>query len=69
MNYSASTPAFPAVIEDLDALMPLIEPALLREQIIDQDELAHLQTQVLAEMHTDEFYAIDFFQTVWGRKP
>jgi ubiquinone/menaquinone biosynthesis C-methylase UbiE len=69
MNYSTGTPAFPAVIEDLAALMPLIEPALLREQIIDQDALVRLRTQVLAEIHGDEFYAIDFFQTVWGRKP
>ncbi len=69
MNYSSGMPAFPCVVDDFAAAMSLLEPALLREHLIERNDLLNLHTEVLAEMHMDNFCAIWPFQVVWGRRP
>lgn len=69
MNYSVDTAAFPLMAENLASVMHLMQPALLREELIDLEQLTLLHTQVLAEIHRDNFCAIEIFQTVWGHKP
>lgn len=69
LNYSTGTPAHVQMIDDYAAMMQLIQPALVRGNLIEQEELALLYTQALAEMHADNFYAVLLLQTCWGRKP
>lgn len=69
MNYSVGTPAFPKMVDDLASAMQLLQPVLLREKLISQSELELLHTSVLAEMHRDDFSAIELFQTAWGKSP
>jgi ubiquinone/menaquinone biosynthesis C-methylase UbiE len=69
LNYSSGMAAFPLVVDNFATAMSLLEPALLREQLIDRHGLMNLHTEVLAEMHMDNFCAIWPFQAVWGGKP
>lgn len=69
LNYSVGTPAHTQMVDDYAALMQLIQPALVRGNLIEQGELSSLYAQALAEMHADNFYAVLLLQTCWGRKP
>lgn len=69
LNFSVGTLAHPPMIDNYAAMMHLIQPALLRSDLIKQEELSILYTKALAEMHANSFYAVLLLQTVWGRKP
>ena len=69
LNYSAETPAHSLMIEDFAALMQLIQPVLLREKLIEQEELSLLYLEAMEQMHASDFYAVMFLQTAWGIKP
>jgi ubiquinone/menaquinone biosynthesis C-methylase UbiE len=69
LNYSAETPAHLPMVEDFAALMQLIQPVLLRENLIEQEELSLLYLEAMGQMHASDFYAVMFLQTAWGIKP
>ncbi len=69
MDFSVGTSAFSRIVDDYATMMVLLQPALLREKIVEEEKLTCLHTQVLAEMHMDTFHAIETFYTVWGYKP
>lgn len=68
LNYSLGAPAHPQIVEDYSVLMRLMQPALLREKVISEEELTLLYTQAMADMHTEGFCGVTMFQKVWGRK-
>lgn len=49
--------------------LKLIQPFLIKMGITTQEEADILYQQALAEMMLNDFSAIMFFLTVWGRKP
>lgn len=69
LNYSAGTPAHLPMVENFAALMQLIQPALLRDKLIGQEELSLLYLESMRQMHASDFYAVLFLQTAWGIKP
>src|SRR5260370_14685020 len=69
LNYSLGAPAHPQIVEDYAALMQLMQPALLRGEIISQEECDLLYTQAMADMHAEGFCGVTMFQTAWGQKP
>ena len=69
LNYSAGTPAHLPMVEDFAELMQLIQPVLLRDNLIKQEELSLLYLECMRQMHASDFYAVLFLQTAWGIKP
>lgn len=68
LNFSVGMPAHPAMIENYASMMYLMQPALLKCQLIDQENLALLYTKALAEMHANSFCGVQMLQTAWGTK-
>lgn len=69
LNYSFGSPAHERMVEDYSALMRLIQPALVQEEKMSQEELNHLYTQAMIDAYASDFCAVTMFQTVWGEKP
>lgn len=69
LNYSVGTPAHSPMVEDFAALMQLIQPVLLRANLVDPEELSLLYLEAMEQMHASDFYAVLFLQTAWGIKP
>ena len=69
MNFSAGTPAHFRTVTNVGTAMILLQPVLVREKLIEQNELELLHASALAEMHRDDFNAILLFQTAWGKRP
>ncbi|MEO7021020.1 MAG: methyltransferase domain-containing protein [Ktedonobacteraceae bacterium] len=69
LNYSLGNPVHLQMIENYSALMQLMQPVIIREEMSSQEELDLLYTQAMTETHAEGFCAVTMFQTVWGRKP
>jgi hypothetical protein len=68
INYSAGMPAHRATYDNLKTLMKLLQPLLVRSDIITQEEIDMLYTRTLEEMEADDFCAAGLFVRVWGEK-
>ncbi len=68
LDYSAGTPAHPIWYDNYRSLLKLIQPFLISMGLATQGELDQLYEQALEEMRQEDFCALVFIQTVWGKK-
>jgi ubiquinone/menaquinone biosynthesis C-methylase UbiE len=68
INFSAGIPGHEAVYDNLKTLMKLLQPFIVRYGLATQQEIEGLYERALAEMGTEDFCAVAFFQRVWGEK-
>ena len=66
LNYSAGTEANASTYQDMMVGFKLIEPFLVKAQVITQEEVEALYAQMLAEMLSDDFCGLGFLLTVCG---
>jgi ubiquinone/menaquinone biosynthesis C-methylase UbiE len=69
VDYSAGTAAHQSNMQNLLVSYKLLQPFLLQMQVATQEELDQLHAQLEGELLADDFCAIDYYLTVWGRKP
>jgi ubiquinone/menaquinone biosynthesis C-methylase UbiE len=69
LDWSAGTDANESTRFDLQFLLKLLEPFLIKMQVISEEEFEPLYQLALEEMQTENFCAITFFLSVWGERP
>lgn len=69
VDYSVETAAHQSNVQNALVFYKLIQPFLVQMQVATQEELDQLYAQVEQEVQADDFCAIDYYLTVWGRKP
>jgi ubiquinone/menaquinone biosynthesis C-methylase UbiE len=68
IDYSSGTDAQGIMYQNHLVSFELARPVLLKHGIATPEELDRLSKQALEEMRSDNFYALQFFLTAWGRK-
>jgi SAM-dependent methyltransferase len=68
IDHSSGTQAHRGFCENYQLLFKLGQPFLLQEVLATQEELDTLYEQALCEMLSEEFGALLYLLTVWGRK-
>ena len=69
LDWSAGTDANASTRLDLQFLLKLLEPFLIKMQVISEEEFEPLYQLALEEMQSEHFCAITFFLSVWGERP
>lgn len=69
IDFSAGTEAREGFYQDFMIGFQLVQPFLTRMNLVTKEEFDLLYRQMLAEMLADDFCAITFSLTAWGRKP
>ena len=68
-NFSAGMEAHADLSDDFSRTYRLVQPFLLNAGVTTQEEVEQLYQQMQGEMHADDFSAVGFYLTVWGKKP
>ena len=68
VDYSAGTEDHDSNCQNLLVFHKLFQPFLVQMHVATQQELDQLYAQTEKDMHAEDFSAIDYFLTVWGRK-
>jgi ubiquinone/menaquinone biosynthesis C-methylase UbiE len=69
INLSAGTEAHQGLYRNLLAFLKLIQPFLIKTGVTTQAEADNLYYLAMDELTSDEFCAISFLLTAWGKKP
>ncbi|WP_376797334.1 class I SAM-dependent methyltransferase [Thermogemmatispora sp.] len=69
IDWSMGTDMHYSVFKDHLIAMELLQPFLVKMQLVSKEELELLFQQALAEMQQEDFCAIWTLLTVWGRQP
>lgn len=69
IDASTGTPAHEGTVQNYLVFYKLLQPFLVLMQVATQEELDLLFTQMEAEVEAEDFCAIDYYLTAWGRKP
>lgn len=69
VEYSAGTEIHESNCQNLLVFHKLVQPFLVQAGIAQQEELDALYSQMEEDMQAPDFCAVDYFLTVWGRKP
>ncbi|MBV9229389.1 MAG: methyltransferase domain-containing protein [Chloroflexi bacterium] len=68
-DFSAGTEIHTNYIQDILVVYKLIEPFVAMMQVATQEELTSLYAQMEVELQAEDFCGVDYYLTVWGRKP
>jgi ubiquinone/menaquinone biosynthesis C-methylase UbiE len=68
VDYSAGTALHQSNVQNMRVVHKLFQPYLVRMQATTQEESTALYDQMEKDMLADDFCAVDYFLTVWGRK-
>lgn len=68
-NFSAGMEAHVDLASDFSRTYRLVQPFLLNAGVTTQEEVEQLYQQMQVEMQSDDFCAVGFYLTVWGKKP
>ncbi len=68
-NFSAGMEAHADLCQDFARTYRLVQPFLLKAGVTTQEEVEQLYQQMQGEIHSDDFGAVGFYLTVWGKKP
>lgn len=68
-SYDAGSRNHAAMYEDLKLAFQLIPPFLLSTGVTEKEELDRLYEQAMKEMLEEDFCAMSYLLTVWGKKP
>lgn len=66
---SYQSPFYEHSIKDVAMVFKLVQPFLVKQGVIKQEELDMLYTQMLKEMESPDFCSVNFFLSVYGQKP
>lgn len=69
VNYSTGTEFHESNVQNHLVVCKLLQPFLAKMQIATMEELQHLHAQAEQEMQQENFCAVDYYLTAWGRKP
>jgi SAM-dependent methyltransferase len=69
VDYSTGTPIHQNYTQNILVLSKMLEAFFVQMQLTTQAELEALSTQMEEEMSREDFCALDYYLTVWGRKP
>jgi ubiquinone/menaquinone biosynthesis C-methylase UbiE len=69
IDFSAGSEAQEEFFQNMTAGLHLLRPFLLKMQVVTAEEIDSLYQQAIAEIQADDFCAILYFLSVWGRKP
>lgn len=67
LDFSVGTPAHEAVRHDLTLAFHLLQPFLLSQHVVTQEEVEQLYERAIEEMYDEDFCAIWHLLTVWGQ--
>ncbi len=68
-NFSAGMEAYADLSQDFARTYQLMQPFLINAGVTTREEVEQLYQQMQVEMHSDDFLAVAFYLTVWGKKP
>ena len=69
INWSAGTADHAAMVEDHLAILKLTQPFLLKLGLATEGETDRLYRETEIQMHLDDFCALWYLYTIWGKKP
>lgn len=69
MDYSKGTEAYQGMYQNFLVGYKLIQPFLLKMDMITPGEMDYVYQQMLTEMAADDFCAVWYLLSVWGQKP
>jgi 2-polyprenyl-3-methyl-5-hydroxy-6-metoxy-1,4-benzoquinol methylase len=67
IDYSYGTEAYSSNCQNLLVFHKLIQPFLVQMQIATMEELQQLYKQAEEDIQSEDFCAVDYYLTVWGR--
>jgi len=69
VDFSAGTELHESNAQNMLVIYKQLQPFFIQMHLASQEELDNLHAQMEADLQADDFSGIDFFLTVWGRKP
>ena len=68
VDYSAGAESHESNVQNFLVFYKLFQPFLAQMQVATAEELQRIYEQMEEEMQSEDFCAIDYYLTVWGRK-
>ena len=68
IDYSAGSEIHESNVQNIQVFYKLIQPFFVQTQVATEEELQRLYEQMEEDMQAEDFCAIDYYLTVWGRK-
>jgi len=68
VDYSTGTAVHESNVQNHLVVCKLLQPFLVKMQVATMEELQRLHEQAEKEMQAEDFCAVDYYLTVWGRK-
>jgi ubiquinone/menaquinone biosynthesis C-methylase UbiE len=62
-------PGYQLWVDNMKVTFLTAKPAIMKLQIMPEEEYDSLYDQAMMDMLADDFYAIDYILTMWGSKP
>lgn len=69
LDFSAGAPAHSRMYDNFQTFLKLLQPFLVRSGLISSAEVEALYTHIMLDMQDEQFFALVYFQQVWGKKP
>ncbi|WP_376794163.1 class I SAM-dependent methyltransferase [Thermogemmatispora sp.] len=69
LEWSSGTPQHYGTFKNIFVMFDLLKPFLVKTGVISREEVEPLYQQAVAEMQADDFWAVWFWLTAWGRQP
>lgn len=69
VDFSAGTASHKSNVQNILTFYKLVQPLFVRLKLATQEELGRLYTQMEEYVMQEDFCAVDYFLTIWGRKP
>lgn len=69
IDFSAGSEAHEEFFQNMMIGLQLLQPFLLKLKVITQEEIDLLYQQALTEVQADDFCAVLYYLSAWGRKP
>ena len=69
LDYSADAEAHQSCYENYRVAFHLMQPFLVRQNVATKEELEQLYDQIMLDMMSEDFRAVIYFMSIWGKKP
>ena len=69
LDYSVDTPLYGPMVQNAHVAWFLLKPFLLKMGVVTPERFEELYRQMQMELLADDFCALWFYLSVWGRKP
>jgi ubiquinone/menaquinone biosynthesis C-methylase UbiE len=68
VDFSTGAEAHESNVQNVLVVYKLIQPFFIQMQVANEEELQQIYRQVEEDMQKEDFCAVDYYLTVWGRK-